>query len=82
MTGGVEVETEVRIDWTALGRDLAGRGSAEEQANLLNALGARLRDLGGDGALQALFIQDRLDGGGAWLLEQLADPDAAYAEQA
>lgn len=78
MTGGVEVETEVRIDWTALGRDLAGRGSAEEQANLLNALGARLREMGTDGLLQASFIRERLDSGADWLLEQIR-PDGSWS---
>lgn len=75
---GVDVDIQVKIDWTALGRDLAG-GSSLEQAGLLNALGARLRELGGDGLLQVAYINDSLDNGGKWLMEQLID-EAAYSE--
>lgn len=73
MTDQIGIDVKVSIDWTTLGRDLAG-GSALEQAGLLNALGARLRELGFDGELQAMFISERLDNGGRWLLEELGDP--------
>lgn len=77
---GVEVETKVKIDWLILGRDLAAFGSSVEQSDLLNAMGSKLRELGGDGLMQAAFIYDNLGPSGKWLVEQLREQEGYDGE--
>lgn len=73
MSTGVTTTTTVEIDWYALGRDLAQRGSIT-QAALLDGLGAGLADIGTvPAAYQVQYIADAIGNRGLWLIQELAN---------